>query len=486
MKRTKIVITLGPSTANKASIKALIEQGVDVIRLNFSHGTHEDHQKSVEMIREVSSEIGKEVAILQDISGPKVRIGMIDGELLCKRGDLLKLSKSVSDDPLTLDISYPEIIDLVEIGEKVYFADGTLTTKVVAKGEESLTLELLNDGKLTSKKGVNFPNTRLDISAITPKDEKDLIFGTTLGVDIVALSFVQNEHDIFKAREILAQHNSTPLLISKIEMSNAIKNLDAILDASDGAMVARGDLGAEFGVTAVPRIQKKIIQQANQKNMPVITATQMLSSMIKSPYPTRAEVSDIANAVFDGTDAVMLSDETTIGEFPLQAVEVLKSSIIDAEKALSRSKELTPDQSGDDAIAYSAVQLSNFLEDVNALIAFTTSGFSAKSLAKYRPQKPIYAVTYSYETYRQLKLSWGVEPIAILEVTSPARLILASIEALHEQDLIDDESKFIITMGDIMGKKGTTNLIRVLDKHAIATMEEKMGLAHSNNLSMPN
>lgn len=486
MKRTKIVITLGPTTANKESIKALLDLGVDVIRLNFSHGTHEEHQKNVKMIREVSAQIGKEVALLQDISGPKVRIGYIDGELILKRGDIIKLSKEESDDTHTLDISYPQIIDRVQVGEEIYFADGTLTTKVIAKADNFLTLELLNDGKLTSKKGVNFPQTKLDISAITPKDEQDLIFGTRLDIDIVALSFVQNAKDILKAREILEAHNSTPLLISKIEMSNAIDNLEEILDVSDGVMVARGDLGAEFGVTAVPRIQKKIIHRANEKNIPVITATQMLSSMVKSPYPTRAEVSDIANAVFDGTDAVMLSDETTVGEFPLQAVEVLKNSLIDAEQGSAYGSRLIPSQSGDDAIAYSAVRLSNFLEDVDALIAFTTSGFSAKSLAKYRPKKKIYAVTYSIETYRKLKLSWGVEPISVFEESSPARLILGSIAQLKNQGLVDGESKFIITMGDIVGKKGSTNLIRVLDKHAIATMQESMGVPKQSRLWMPN
>jgi len=483
MKRTKIVITLGPATANKQSIKALIEMGVDVIRLNFSHGTHEEHQKNVKMIREVSQEIGQEVAILQDISGPKVRIGYIDGALELKRGDTLKLSKEESIERDSLSISYPKIIDLVEVGEEVYFADGTLTSKVVAKEKDSLILELLNDGKLTSKKGVNFPQTKLNISAITAKDEKDLLFGVSLGVDIVALSFVQNKEDILKARKILEAQNSTPLLISKIEMSNAIKNLDAILDVSDGAMVARGDLGAEFGVSAVPRIQKKIIHKANQKNIPVITATQMLSSMIKSPYPTRAEVSDIANAVFDGTDAVMLSDETTVGEFPLEAVKVLKDSLIDAQKGYKPNTDLLPSKSGDDAIAYSAVKLSNFLEDVDALIAFTSSGFSAKSLAKYRPQKKIYAVTNSVETARKLKLSWGVELVSVLELSTPARLILSFIKELKTKGLIHDESKFIMTMGDIMGKKGVTNLIRVLDKDAIQTMQEQLELSQKSSIA---
>lgn len=486
MKRTKIVITLGPATANKESIKALIERGVDVIRLNFSHGDHEGHRQNAQLIREVSQEIGKEIAILQDISGPKVRIGEVNGVLELQRGDIIQLSKTQHDNPRILSISYPEIIDLVNVGEKVYFADGTITSKVIAKEEEFLTLELQNDGKLTSKKGVNFPNTKLDISAITPKDEKDLIFGASLGVDLVALSFVQNKEDILKARALLQAHNSNPLLIAKIEMSNAIQNLEEIIQVSDGVMVARGDLGAEFGVTAVPRIQKRIIHLANQNNIPVITATQMLTSMIKSPYPTRAEVSDIANAVFDGTDAVMLSDETTVGEFPLHAVDVLRESVMDAEQDPEYGSEHLPSQRGDDAIAYSAVKLSNFLEDVDALIAFSASGFSAKSLAKFRPKKKIYAVTYSIETYRKLKLSWGVEPIGVFELSSPAKLILAAFDELQLQGLVRKDSKFIVTMGDIVGKKGSTNLIRVLDRDAIKTMHEGMGIPKHHSLWMPN
>ncbi|HHH18946.1 MAG TPA: pyruvate kinase, partial [Campylobacterales bacterium] len=383
MRKTKIVITLGPSTSSLEMIQTLIERGVNVFRLNFSHGDHETHANNISLIRQASKKVGTEVAILQDISGPKVRIGKIDGVLELKKGDTLTLAKEEDDsDPYSLALSYPLIIDMVNVGEEVFFADGTLQTLVIDKDEKALKLQLLNDGELTSRKGVNFPKTKLSISAITPKDENDLAFGATQGIDIVALSFVQDQKDILKAKQIMAKHNFDPFIVSKIETSEAIANLEEILEVSDGVMVARGDLGAEFGVTKLPRIQKHIIAVANAMNKPSITATQMLTSMKDNPFPTRAEVSDIANAVYDGTDAVMLSDETTIGKFPIQSVEVLHDTIKDVEKDYPYYKAFTTiDKS--DAVSKSAVELAKNLNK-EALVPFTTSGMSAQTLSKYR------------------------------------------------------------------------------------------------------
>ena len=366
-------------------IKTLIIRGVNVFRLNFSHGDHATHAQSILKIREASKELGKEVAILQDISGPKVRIGKMTGGLKLFKGDTVILAKEKDENnPKVLDISYPLIVDMVNIGEEVFFADGTIRTVVVDKEEDKLHLKLLNDGELSSHKGVNFPQTKISISAITKKDEEDLAFGATHDIDIVALSFVQNADDILTARDIMITHDFYPMVIAKIETGAAIDNLDAILKVSDGVMVARGDLGAEFGVTKLPRIQKHIIAKANAANKPTITATQMLTSMKDNPFPTRAEVSDIANAVYDGTDAVMLSDETTIGKFPIQAVEVLHDTIKDVEVNYPYNKDFKPENSSD-AIAKAAVQLSSNLKK-EALVAFTGSGYSAQSLSKYRPK----------------------------------------------------------------------------------------------------
>lgn len=372
MRRTKIVITLGPATSSLEIIKTLIIKGVNVFRLNFSHGDYDTHSENIKKIRQASKELNKEVAILQDISGPKVRIGKIEGVLKLEKGDTLKLAKVEDEtDSYTLALSYPLIIDMVNIGEEVFFADGTIQTIVVDKNRHYLELKLLNSGELTSRKGVNFPKTKLSISAITDKDEKDLAFGAANDIDIVALSFVQNQDDILKARSIMHEHDFSPFVVSKIETGEAIENLEDILLVSDGVMVARGDLGAEFGVTKLPRIQKQILNIANKLNKPSITATQMLTSMKENPFPTRAEVSDIANAVYDGTDAVMLSDETTIGEFPLQAVDVLHETIKDVEKDYPYFKTFQiADKS--DAVSKSAVELAKNL-DKEALVAFTTS-----------------------------------------------------------------------------------------------------------------
>lgn len=467
MRKTKIVITLGPSTSSLDMIKTLIVKGVNVFRLNFSHGDHETHAMNIKKIRQASQELAKEVAILQDISGPKVRIGKIEGILKLKKGDTLKLAKEEDEsDEYTLALSYPLIIDMVNIGEEVFFADGTIQTVVVDKSAKHLELKLLNDGELTSRKGVNFPKTKLNISAITHKDEIDLAFGASHDIDIVALSFVQNREDILKAHAIMKEHDFSPFVVSKIETGEAIANLQDILLVSDGVMVARGDLGAEFGVTKLPRIQKHIIAVANEMNKPSITATQMLSSMKENPFPTRAEVSDIANAVYDGTDAVMLSDETTIGKFPLQAVDVLHNTIKDVEKDYPYFKTFkTLDHS--DAVSKSAVELAKNLEK-EALVPFTTSGMSAQTLSKYRPKQSIYAVSHTLKTHRRLSLVWGVHPLFIMdEVKNPTKLLYDFVKRILEEERVDMDKRFIVTIGSTTGEQGSTNLIRLLNREGM-------------------
>lgn len=467
MRKTKIVITLGPSTSSLEMIKTLITKGVNVFRLNFSHGDYETHAENIKRIRTISKALNKEVAILQDISGPKVRIGEIEGVLKLQKGDTLKLAKKEDEsDVYTLSLSYPLIIDMVNIGEEVYFSDGTIQTVVVDKDQNHLELKLLNDGELISRKGVNFPKTKLSISAITDKDEKDLAFGAAHDIDLVALSFVQSRGDILKAHAIMKEHNFSPFVISKIETGEAITNLKEILSVSDGVMVARGDLGAEFGVTKLPRIQKHIIALANEMNKPSITATQMLSSMKDNPFPTRAEVSDIANAVYDGTDAVMLSDETTIGKFPLQAVDVLHDTIKDVEKDYAYFKSFkTLDKS--DAVSKSAVELAKNL-DKEALVPFTTSGMSAQTLSKYRPKQSIYAISHSLKTHRRLSLVWGVHPLFIMEeIKNPTKLLYEFVRKILEEERVDIDKRFIVTMGSIAGEQGSTNLIRLLNREGM-------------------
>ena len=469
MRKTKIVITLGPSTSSEEMIEKLIKKGVNVFRLNFSHGDHESHAQNIQKIRHVSKKLKKEVAILQDISGPKVRIGKVEGTLLLKKGDTLQLSKSQNSDPYVLDLSYPLIIDMVNVAEEVFFADGTIRTQVIAKDSDTLTLELLNDGELTSKKGVNFPKTKLEISAITSKDEADIAFGATHDIDMVALSFVQTKEDILKARSIMKEHDFDPFVIAKIETGEAINNLEEILESSHGVMVARGDLGAEFGVTKLPRIQKQIIAVANAMNKPVITATQMLTTMKENPFPTRAEVSDIANAVYDGTDAVMLSDETTIGRFPIEAVEVLHNTIKDVEIDYPYFKEFSKiDKS--DALSKSAVELAKIL-DKEALVAFTMSGASAQSISKFRPKQNIYAVSLTLKTHRRLSLVWGVHPLFISnEIATPCKLIYDFVKRIVDEKRVAIDKEFIITMGSITEEKGSTNIIQLINKKGMQSI----------------
>jgi len=469
MRKTKIVITLGPSTSELEMIKTLIQRGVNVFRLNFSHGDYETHANNITMIRQASKELDREVAILQDISGPKVRIGKIDGVLTLKKGEMVSLAKAPDADERVLDLTYPHIIDMVNIGEEVFFADGTLRTMVVDKSEDRLQLKLLNDGELTSKKGVNFPKTKLGISAITQKDEADIAFGAKHDIDIVALSFVQTKKDILKARDIMQTNDFDPFIVSKIETGNAIENLEEILEVSDGVMVARGDLGAEFGVTKLPRIQKHIISIANKMNKPSITATQMLTTMKDNPFPTRAEVSDIANAVYDGTDAVMLSDETTIGSFPVQAVEVLHDTIKDVELGYPYNKDFSPENSSD-AVSKSAVELTKYL-DKEALVAFTASGYSAQTLSKYRPKQNIYAVSHSLKTLRRLNLIWGVRPLFIMPYAkNPTRLLYDFVKKLIDENRVSMDKQFVVTMGASTGKPKSTNLIRLLDEEGIKSV----------------
>ncbi|WP_456470526.1 pyruvate kinase [Caminibacter sp.] len=459
MKKAKIVATLGPSSNDK--IEDMIKAGVDVFRLNFSHADHKTHKSSIKKIRDTAKKLDSKTAILQDISGPKIRIGEINGILELKRGDKIRLVKKNPKSAYDLTISYPEIIDQVEPGEYVFFADGSIRTKVVEKTPDYLVLEVKNEGVLSSRKGVNFPHSNLKISAITPKDEKDLIFGAKNGVDIVAISFVNSKNDILKAKSILKKAGANPWVIAKIETKKAVENLDEILEVSDGVMVARGDLGIEVGIEKVPVIQKKIIRKANKLKKPVITATQMLLSMVNSPFPTRAEVSDVANAVMDGTDAVMLSDETTVGKYPIKAVETLVKIIKEIQNIYPYHKRYETDD--DDAIALSVSDLAKTIEP-KAIISFTSSGTTVKSIAKYRPKSPIIAVTHSRDTSRKLKVVWGVEEIFEMpKIKDPEKLIHKFIDTAKKINKLQEGDKIIITMGSIIGREGTTNMIRVYD-----------------------
>lgn len=473
MKKTKIVVTLGPSTDNIRTIEKLIKKGVNVFRLNFSHATHEYHEEVAKRIRTASKNLNKEVAILQDIAGPKIRICHLNEPIKLKTGDILTLSKTVCDeDKRTVSLSYPSIIDNLKVGDPVYFADGTIRAKVVKKYKDEVKCEIIIAQTLQSRKGMNLPKSKLDIKAITEKDIEDLKFGAKIGVDIVALSFVSDQNDIKEAKNILNDCGSDPLVFAKIEKEEAVNNIKRILKAADGIMVARGDMGVELGLKKVPMIQKKVISLANHMGKPTITATQMLTSMINSPYPTRAEISDVANAVLDGTDAVMLSDETTIGKYPVKAVEVLNNTIVETEKDYPYFKD-THGVSKEDSIAAAVSTIAKNIKP-HALISFTRAGRSAMSLARFRPKAKILVSSYDIKTLRKLQVVWGIDSIYISEKLNDAdELIKTFLKSAINKKQINKNKTYVLTIGSPVNVKHSTNDIRILQKDSIEYLLNK-------------
>jgi len=473
MRKTKIVITVGPSTDSKTKIKKLIKNGVDVFRLNFSHATHNYHKEVIDKIRDASKVLNKEVAILQDISGPKIRICHLKNPMELKVGQILTLSKDKIDEQnKQITLSYPEIIDSLKVGESIYFSDGTIRTKVKSKSKNEVLCEVVIGGTLQSKKGINFPQSKLNIDTITPKDEKDIIFGAQNGVDIIALSFVSNKKDILRAKQIQTENGNEALIFPKIEKPEAVSNLDSILSVSDGVMVARGDLGVEFGLHKVPMVQKKIIQKANELGIPAITATQMLTSMINSPYPTRAEMSDIANAVIDGTDAVMLSDETTVGNYPLEAIEVLKSCIKETEKGYDFHKHLDHINE-EESIAAAVTTIAKTISP-HALISFTRSGKSAMQLARFRPKQKIIVSSFDIKTIRKMQVVWGITDYVKLEyMTKEADLLKDFFTKALKKKAININKKYVLTLGYPLSVTFPSNQIKIVDKNSIDYFLEK-------------
>jgi len=472
-KKTKILATVGPASDSVKILEGLIKAGVNVFRLNFSHGTHEYHTQTLKNIREASSNVKIKVGVLQDICGPKVRVGMLKEDFYLKKGDRVTCVKDKIEGTKTGDNSYklcinqPQILDMLKVDEYIYLYDGIIRAKVIKIGDEIVT-EIENDGKLSSNKGVNFPNTVINIEVITPKDEKDLLWGAQNRVDFVAVSFVQNANDVLKVREILKSHHSRSQIFAKIEKFDAVENIDEILEVSDGLMVARGDLGIEVPYYKVPSIQKRIIRKANAASKPVITATQMLLSMAYNEVATRAEISDVANAVLDGTDAVMLSEESAVGTNPVNVVEVMSNTIKETEEVYPYNKfgryEFLDDT---DIISESIAKLSSNL-DIEAVITMTSSGMSAKKLARYRIKDNIYAVTHDERIARSLTIAWGVTPIMNVEKGNNMNIILAeTIQKGVQRGFVDKDKTYILTAGYPTGVAGNTNFIRIMRREQI-------------------
>lgn len=420
LKKTKIVATVGPASEKEEILRQMIINGVNVFRLNFSHGTHEYHKKNLDTIRKVAKELHIRIGILQDISGPKIRTGELKEPFELKKGDRLDfyretiLGEKIAQNHYKISINQKSILDMLKIDEYIYLYDGSIRAKVVNIDDQKIETIIENDGFLNSNKGINFPNTKINIDVITQKDKNDLLWGIKNEVDFLAISFVQNAHDIDEVREILAQNNAKISIFAKIEKFDAVENIDEIIKSSDGIMVARGDLGIEVPYYKVPNIQKEIIQKANNASKPVITATQMLFSLAKSKTATRAEISDVANAVLDGTDAVMLSEESAVGIDPANAVGIMCQTIIETEKRYPYNKfNDFNDLDNTDKIMRSSAHLATDL-NADAIFSLTSSGKSAIKIARYRPNIEIIAVGHSEKTLNSLSIVWGVNPAILV------------------------------------------------------------------------
>ncbi len=471
-KKTKILATVGPASDSVEILEGLINAGVNVFRLNFSHGTHEYHASTLQKIREAEKNTQKKVGVLQDICGPKIRVGKLEEDFLLESGDKIFFTKEqivgkkLNNTEYELCINQPQILDMLKVGEYIYLYDGNIRVKVIGVGDKIVT-EVENNGKLSSNKGVNFPNTVINIEVITPKDEHDLLWGAQNGVDFVAVSFVQSAKDILHVRSILKEHKSRAHIFAKIEKFDAVEKIDEILEVSDGIMVARGDLGIEVPYYKVPSIQKKIISKANAASKPVITATQMLLSMAEKEMATRAEISDVANAVLDGTDAVMLSEESAIGKNPINVVEVMANTIRETEKVYPYNKfEIYPFLDETDIISSTTARLAEKL-GVEAIISLTSSGQSAKKLARYRIEADIYAVTHDERTARSLTIAWGVKPVMNIEAGSLNLMLGKMLQRGIERGLVDIDKSYIVTAGYPSGIEGSTNFIRILKRAQI-------------------
>jgi pyruvate kinase len=467
-RRTKIVATLGPASQDEHTIRELIQAGMNVARLNFSHGTYSDHALRIERIRRISNELGTPITILQDLQGPKIRTGEIAGgsvQILPGQAFVLT-TEPVIGDAKQVSVDYPGLPASVKPGSRILLDDGNLELEVKSVSGERVDTLVSLGGILKSHKGVNLPGSLLDIPGFTPKDEADLAFGLQQGVDAVAMSFVRSAKDVETVRSAisrLAPEKSWTPIISKLERPEALHNLEEIVHASDGVMVARGDLGVEMSPETVPIAQKEIIEQANCHARVVITATQMLDSMIHSPRPTRAEASDVANAIFDGSDAVMLSGETAAGQYPLQSVSMMHSIICQAEAHLSEwghwKGTCTPESNQDDAyfLTLAARELAHD-RNVAAISVFTKSGRTALLMSKARPQVPILAFTPEPETYHRMGLYWGVHPHLVPQADTIEDMLKAVEAAMVASSSVEPGQQVVLICGFPVKEIRPTNL----------------------------
>ncbi|NEP18131.1 MAG: pyruvate kinase [Leptolyngbya sp. SIO4C1] len=462
--RTKIVATIGPASASPDVIERMVRAGMNVARLNFSHGSQAEHQRMITILRAVSRSLDRPVTLLQDLQGPKIRIGQLENdELALSAGDSLTLLPldAFRGEPATVPLDYAHLAAAATPGTLILLDDGLLELSVTAIDGPAVCCEVIRDGLLKSRKGVNLPTLNLQLPSLTAKDRQDLHFGIEQGIDWVSLSFVRQPEDLQVLKSILAEYETKIPVIAKIEKPQALEHLDGILDSCDGVMVARGDLGVEVNPERVPMIQKRIIRRCNQRGLPVITATQMLESMIQNPRPTRAEASDVANAIVDGTDAVMLSGESAVGRYPVEAIAMM------AKIAREVEKEATfvnfPPISNDETNALSeALGTIDKLLELHCIVAFTSSGYTARLAAAERPRAPVVAITTNEAVYHQLNLIWGVRPLLVeAEVQTFEDMLDQAETYLLSRQLAERGDRILILGGIPTQRSGGTNFLKL-------------------------
>ena len=469
MRKTKIICTLGPATKDDEVLKQLMENGMDVARINFSHGSQAEHKVTMDRVKKMRKELGRPVGILLDTSGPEIRIGQLEGgraELL--PGDTFKLTTNdIMGNKERVSITYKNLVHDVKAGTRILIDDGLIEMLVTNVTETEITCKVENGCVISDRKGINVPNVNLSMPYISPKDRSDILFGIEQGIDFIAASFVRCADDVLQLRKIMAEQGCNDIkIISKIENRQGVDNIDEILAVSDGIMVARGDMGVEIPIREVPAIQKKIIKKVYHAEKVVITATQMLDSMMKNPRPTRAEATDVANAIYDGTSAIMLSGETAAGKYPVEALKTMTEiaeyteNDIDYEKRFRQLEKIdNPDVT--DAISHATCMTAI---DINAaaIVTVTKSGKTARMISRYRPKCAIIGCTPSEKSYYQMNLSWGVTPLMIQEETDTEALFNNAMESAEQHGYVQHGDLAVITAGIPLGISGTTNLIRVV------------------------
>lgn len=476
MKRTKIVCTLGPKTDDPKLLAEMIKSGMNVARFNFSHGSHEEHSKRMELLEAVRKELGIPVATMLDTKGPEIRTGLLEEGLssvmLTEGQDFaLSIDPDVRTNENHASITYEGLIDDVDEGSRILVDDGLIELRVTSKTDKEINCKVINGGLLGSRKGINVPNVKINLPGITDKDKKDILFGIDQGFDFIAASFVRNAECVQEIRDILNAQGSNMRIIAKIESAEGIENIDEILKAADGIMVARGDMGVEIPPEQVPHIQKIIIKKCNESQKTVITATQMLDSMIRNPRPTRAEVTDVANAIYDGTDAVMLSGETAAGKYPLEAVRMMAQIAESSEPYLDyhsyNEQDLRNlDRKVSNVLSRATVRTAETLQ-AKAIIVPTMHGFTANMLSNWRPRCMIIGMSPNWDVLRKMQLNWGVEPVKAMRETDTDELIEHSVEMAKEKGLVDTGDTVVVTVGVRQKNQpshviGETNNMRVI------------------------